>query len=127
MDRGLGIAQKVHGVMIAAAAQEGEEIAAPIGNAKAQHIAIELHDAGNVGTLIGDVTELERHDAGEGVVVRRESAVGEDFERGAFGILKRQRFANARRDVVTPFALDPGFVQACGDICKVAAGRDLKR
>src|SRR5262249_39421093 len=35
MDCGLSVAQKVHGVMIAAATQKGEEVAAPVGNAKA--------------------------------------------------------------------------------------------
>ena len=100
MDRGLGVTEKVDGVMIAAATQKREEVAPPVGNAKAQEIAIELHHAGNVGAGIGDVAELERHHAGEGVVIRSEGAVREDFERGALRILERQRFANPRRNVV---------------------------
>jgi len=73
------------------------------------------------------VAELERHHAGEGVVVRSEGAVREDFERGALGILERQYLANPRRNVVTPLALDPGLRQPRGDCVKIAAGCDLKR
>jgi hypothetical protein len=43
------------------------------------------------------------------------------------GILKRQRFANARRNVVTGLALDAGFIQPRADVGKIAAGRNLKR
>jgi hypothetical protein len=68
------------------------------------------------------VAELERHHAGEGLVVRSEVAVGKDFERGPLGILERQRFANAGRDVVAPLALEAGLRQPCGDRVKVAAG-----
>ena len=71
--------------------------------------------------------EFERHHAGEGVVVRGEGAVGEDFERGALGILGRQRFANAGRDVVAQLALETRLRQPSGERVKVAAGRDLKR
>src|SRR5204863_4532124 len=55
MNGGLGVTEEIHGVMIAAAAQKSEEIAAPVGNAKTQEIAIELHHAGDVRTGIGDV------------------------------------------------------------------------
>src|SRR5262249_12174376 len=37
MNRGLGVAQEIHGVMIAAATQEGEEIASPIRDAETEH------------------------------------------------------------------------------------------
>src|SRR5262249_46783808 len=60
-NRGLGVAQEIHGVMIAAATQEGEEIASPIRDAETEHVTIELHHAGDVRALIGDVAELERH------------------------------------------------------------------
>jgi hypothetical protein len=108
--------------MIAAAAQKGEEVAAPVGDAKAEESAIELHHAGDVGAGIGDVAEFERHHAGEGVVVRGEGAVGEDFERGALGMLEHQRFANAGRDVVAQLALETGLRQPSGERVKVAAG-----
>ncbi len=49
MDRGLVVAQEIHGVMVAAAAQEGEEIAAPVRDTEAEHVAIEFHHALHVG------------------------------------------------------------------------------
>ena len=127
MNGGLGVTEKIHGVMIAAAAQKGEEIAAPVGNAKTQKIAIELHHARDVRTGIGNVAKFERHNAGESPVVGSEGAVREDFERGALGILERQRFANAGRDVVAPLALDAGLAQPRGDRVKIASGSDLQR
>src|SRR6516165_3434888 len=48
MDRGLRVPEKIHGVMIAAATQKCEEVAAPVGDAKAEEIAIELHHASDV-------------------------------------------------------------------------------
>ena len=93
MDRGLGIAQEIHGVMVAAAAQEREEIAAPIRDAKAQNIAVEFHDALHVGALIGDVAEFQWHNAGEIVVLRRKAEIGKDFKHRAFGIGEGDRFA----------------------------------
>ena len=55
MDRRLRVTEKIDGVMIAAAAQKGEEVAAPVGDAKAEESAIELHHAGDVGAGIRDV------------------------------------------------------------------------
>src|SRR5271166_2526713 len=54
MNRGLRVTEKIHGVMIAAATQKREEVAAPVGDAKTEEIAIELHHAGDVGAGIGD-------------------------------------------------------------------------
>src|SRR5262249_44568269 len=126
MNRGLGVAQEIHGVMIAAATQEGEEIASPIRDAETEHVTIELHHAGDVRALIGDVAELERHHTREIVVVLREGRVPEDFQCSALRILEGQRLANARRDIVPPLAFDASFVQSRGDLGKIAAGCDLE-
>jgi hypothetical protein len=72
------------------------------------------------------MAEFERHHAGEGVVIRSEGEISEDFDSSPFGILERQRVANAGRDVVASLALDTSLRQPCGDDAKVAAGRDLK-
>src|SRR6201987_2819903 len=109
MDRGLRVTEKIHGVMVAATTQKCEKVTAPVRDAKTEDIAIESHHAGDVGAGIGEVAELERHHAGEGVIVRGERAFGKYFERGAFGILECQRFANAGRDVVAALALESGL------------------
>src|SRR4029077_19786193 len=54
---GAGLHQ-INGVMIGAAAQEREEVAHPIGFAKAEHVAVELGDLLDVGDMKRDVTEL---------------------------------------------------------------------
>jgi hypothetical protein len=56
------------------------------------------------------MAELERHYAGKRLVILRESAIGEHFERRTFRILKRYGLANAGGDVAPPFAFDAGFL-----------------
>src|SRR5579872_5164575 len=126
MDCGLGVTEKIDGVMIAAAAQKGEKVAAPVRHAKTEEVAVELYQARHIGTGIGDVAELEWHHAGESVVVGGKSAVGKDFKGGAFRILERQRLADARGNVVAPLAFDSGLRQPRGYRAKIAAWCDLK-
>ncbi|MGD0024761.1 MAG: hypothetical protein ABSC37_09070 [Xanthobacteraceae bacterium] len=114
-------------MMVAAAAQEGEKIAAPIRHAKAEHAAIEFHYALHVGALIGDVAEFQRHHSGEGRILWREGEIGKNFQRGALGILERDSLADARRDVASPLAVDAGLLQPRGDLAEIASRRDLER
>ena len=70
---------------------------------------------------------FQRHHSGKRVVVRREAAIGKNFERGAFGILESHGLANAGCDVAAPLALDAGFFQPRNDFAGIAVRRDLKR
>ncbi len=63
MELRLGVVDEIDGVVIGIAAQEGKRVVAPIGDAEAKHVAIELHDLLHVVDPIGDVAEFQRHDA----------------------------------------------------------------
>jgi hypothetical protein len=102
MDRGLVV--EVHRVVVAAAAQEGEEIGAPVRDAKAERVAMELHDALHVGSLIGDVAKFQRYHAVARVVLRREVEIGKHLDGGAFGIGEGGGLADVGRDVGAPLA-----------------------
>src|SRR6266436_1420546 len=56
--------EEIHGVMIWIAAHEAEEIADPVGDAKAEHPLVECHGALDVGREKGDVPEPERPNTG---------------------------------------------------------------
>src|ERR1700685_3926460 len=54
---------QIDGVVVGPAAQEREEVAHPVGFAKAEHVAIELGDVFEFGDMERNVAELVRHDA----------------------------------------------------------------
>src|SRR6516165_5976937 len=56
--------QQIDRVVIAAAAQKGEEIAAPVRHFESEHVAIKLYGRCDVGRMKGNMAELARHDAG---------------------------------------------------------------
>lgn len=55
----IGITQKVHGMVIRPAAEEGEEVADPIGFPEIQKVTEEFCRSFDVGYLEGDVTQTE--------------------------------------------------------------------
>ena len=118
--------QQIDGVVIAAATQEGEEIAAPVRDLESEHVAVELHGPRHVGGMEGDVSQLARHDAGIAVVVLGKAVVGEDFDAGAFGIGEHDGSCDAGRDVAPRLRLDPGLGQARGELAEIAPRRNLK-
>ena len=94
--------QQIDRVVVAAAAQEGEEIAAPVRHFESEHVAIKLHRRCDVGRVKGDVAELARHDAGIGVVILGEGVVGEDFDAGALRIGEHDRLRDSGCDAAPP-------------------------
>src|SRR5262249_28119630 len=101
--------QQIDRVVIAAAAQEGEEIAAPIRHFESEH-AIKLHGRCDVGRMKGDVTELARHDAGVAIVILGEGEVGKDCDARPLGIGEHDRLRMPgvmplrRSDLIPAFA-----------------------
>ncbi len=97
---------QVDGVMVGPAAQEREEVAHPVGFAKAEHVAIELGDVLDVGDVEGDVAELERHDAFGLEFLMREGVALEHLHDGAFGIGEHQHVGDRRLGVLAALGLD---------------------
>jgi hypothetical protein len=92
--------------VIGAAAQEGESVPAPVGNPEAEHVGVEGHDSLHVADTIGNVAELERHDAGRPAVLLGKSVVGKNVDSRAFGIVERDRLCDPGGNVALPFGLD---------------------
>src|SRR5580692_3811980 len=114
-------------MMVAAATQESEKVAAPVRYPETQHVAVEFHDSLHVRALVGDVAELQRHDAVERVVLWRKCEIGKNLDYGSFGILESDSLADSGRDVAALFAPDVGLLQPRGDFAKIASQRDLER
>jgi hypothetical protein len=105
--------QQVDGVVIAAATQEGEEIAAPVRHLEPEYVTIELHGPGHVGRMKRNVAELARHHSGVDAVVLGERVIREDLDAGPFGIGEHDRLRDARSDVAALLGFKPGLGQAC--------------
>ena len=118
--------QQIDRVVVAAAAQEGEEVAAPVRHFESEHVAIKLHGCCDVGRMKGNMAELARHDAGIAVVILGERAVGEDFEAGALRIGEHDRLRDAGRDAAPPLGFDPRLRQPRRELAEIAPGGDLK-
>jgi hypothetical protein len=118
--------QQIDRVVIAAAAQEGEEIAAPIRHFESEHVAIKLHGRCDVGRMKGDVTELARHDAGVAIVILGEGVVGKDFDARPLGIGEHDRLRDAGRDAAAPLGFDSGLRQPRRKLAEIASGCDLE-
>jgi hypothetical protein len=97
---------QIDGVVVGPAAQEREEIAHPVGFAKAEHVAIELGDVLDVGDVEGDVAELERHDALLLEFLMREGVAFEHLHDGALGIGEHQHVGDRRLGVLAALGLD---------------------
>ena len=77
---------QIDGVVVGAAAQEREKVAHPVGDAEAEHVAIEIGDLLHLGDMEGDVAELERHDALSREFLMREGVALEHLHGRALGI-----------------------------------------
>src|SRR5437879_13634682 len=82
---------QIDGVMVGAAAQEGEEVTQPVRFAKAENVAIEFGGLLDVGDMEGDVAELVRHDAIGLKLLVREGRALEYLDCRAFGVLERHQ------------------------------------
>src|SRR5262245_9685591 len=118
--------EQIDRVVVAAAAQEGEEIAAPVRDFESEHVAIKLHGRCGVGRVKGDVAELARYSAGIAVVILGERVVGKDFEAGAFRIGEHDRLRDSGRDAAAPLGFDPRLRQPRRQLAEIASGGDLE-
>ena len=94
----LRIIDEVHGMMIGVAAQEGEVVGMPVGDAEAEHVAIEFYGLVHVVDAIGDMAEFQRHDAGLPSVVLGEGVVGKEFDDSTFGVAEDNSIGDAGRN-----------------------------
>src|SRR5262245_10231336 len=88
MKRHVRAAEEVHGVMIRIAAHEAEEVADPIGDAKAEHLLVESDGALDVRRVESDVSELERADAGDLRMLAEIAPFLEQFDGRSFVVLE---------------------------------------
>ena len=94
------IDDEVDGVMVDAAAQERERVVAPVGDAEAQHVGVELHGLLHVVDAVRDVAELERRDHRVLAVVLGEHVVGVKLDHRTLEVGEHQRPRRARRNAV---------------------------
>src|SRR5262249_25314780 len=119
--------EEVHGVMIAVAAHEAEEIPDPVGDAEAEHLLVERHGALDVGREEGDVPELERPDAGDLRVLAEIAPVLEQLDGGALVVLERQHLAHAGNRIIAQLAAHAVLGELARQLAEVGIGRDLER
>src|SRR4029077_8129066 len=97
---------EIDGVVIGIETHEDEEIVDPVGNAKAEHLGIEL------GRLLwilddeSDVAEFERPDSVMLQMLAEIAPLLEQRDGGALVVLKRQHGADAGRGIAAQLALD---------------------
>ena len=58
MELRFGILKKIYGMMIGIAAQKRKIVGTPVGDAKAEHVAVKFYGLLHVVDAIGDVTEF---------------------------------------------------------------------
>src|SRR6516164_5125163 len=127
MKRHVRAGEEVHGVMIRIAAHEAEEIADPVGDAKAEHPLVERHGALDVGRVEGDVSELERPDAGDMRVLGEVVPFLEQLDRRSLVVLERQHLAHAGNGIVAQLAAHAVLGQLPRQLAEVGIGRDFER
>ena len=80
--------EEIHGVMIRIAAHEAEEIADPVGDAKAEHPLVKCDGALDIRRVEGDVSELERPDTGDMRVLAEIAPLLEQVDRRSLIVLE---------------------------------------
>ena len=120
------VAHEVDRMMIDAAAQEGEVVAHPVGDAKAQHIAVEARELLHIMDAVGDMAEFQRLNAAVLAVVRREIIFGMDLDQRALGVAEGDRVPDAGRNVRATVARQTVETQFCGKLAEIGARFHLK-
>src|SRR6516165_8400497 len=120
-------ADEIASVMIGIAAHEAEEIADPVGDAKAEHLLVEADGTLDVGREKGDMPELQRTDAGDLLVLAEIAPVLEQLDGGALVVLERQHLAYARDGIVAQLAAHPVPGKRARHLAEIGIGRDLER
>ena len=87
---------EVDAVVVGIAAQEHEEIAAPVGDAEAEHVGVEFGDLLHVAHAIGDVAELDDVEHRGLFVELGELVFGIEIDRRALGIVEAHCVRHAR-------------------------------
>src|SRR5215468_8686905 len=119
--------EEVHGVMIRIAAHEAEEIADPVGDAKAEHPLVERHGALDVRRVEGDVSELERPDTGDLRVLGEIAPFLEQLDRRSLVVLEGQHLAHAGNGIVAQLAAHAVLGQLPRKLAEIGIGRDFER
>src|SRR5215467_3200275 len=119
--------EEVHGVMIRIAAHEAEEIADPVGDAKAEHPLVERHGALDVGRVEGDMSELERPDTGDLRVLGEVAPFLEQLDRRSLVVLEGQHLAHAGNGIVAQLAAHAVLGQLPRQLAEIGIGRDFER
>jgi hypothetical protein len=117
---------EVHRVVVCVAAHEHEEIIDPVGDAEAQHLAVELDHRLRLRHEEGDMSDLEHAGAHHLLLVADMTPFAEQLDAGAFGILERQHLGQARNGVVTLFRRNSVLLQFAADVGEVRGGRHLE-
>src|SRR3984893_1666859 len=127
MELHIGAGEEIHRMMIGIAPHEAEEIADPIGDAKAQHLFIEADGALDIGREEGDMTELERTDAGHLLVLAEIAPVLEQLDGGSLVVGKREHLTDAGHGIIAQLAPNAVFRKLLCKIAEIRIWRDFKR
>src|SRR6516165_9283509 len=120
-------ADEIASVMIGIAAHEAEEIADPVGDAKAEHLLVEADGTLDVGREKGDMPELQRTDAGDLLVLAEIAPVLEQLDGRALVVLERQHLAYSRDGIVAQLAAHSVPGKLARHLAEIGIGRDLER
>jgi len=113
--------------VIDAASHEHEEVADPVGNAKAQGLFVERGDGGGIGMVEGDVAELERPRAGAGRLDVEKAPIREQLDDGALGIGEGDQARHPGQRIAAGLRLHPEIAEATGEIVCPEIARNLER
>src|SRR5262249_39110404 len=119
-------ANEIDGVVVAIAAQEDEEVADPVGHAKAQHALIELRRLLRVRHREGDVPELQRTGAEHLLVPAEVAPVREQRDGRALAVLECENLAEAGNAVIAQLALDPVLGELAAELVEIRIGSHLE-
>src|SRR5215216_8150470 len=113
-------------MVIGSAAQEGKEVAHPVGNAKSENVAIKVGDLLHLGDVEGDMAELVRHHPLGLESLTGELAALEHLHDGALRVREGDGFANGGLWVLLAFGLDALGADLLLEGVEIVVGRDLE-
>src|SRR5690348_8145889 len=112
-------ADEIHRVMIGTTAHEDEEVVDPVGDAKAEHLGIELRGLLRILDHEGDMAEFQRADAVMLQMLAEIIPFLEQRDGGALVVLKRQYRADAGRGIVAQLAFDAVLFKFAGEWAEI--------
>ena len=120
-------AHEVDGVVVRAAAHEGEPVLDPVRQPEAQHAAVVFDEVLGLVDAERQMAELERADAGDRLVLGDRRLLGEHVDLGALRIVERHRLGDAGRGVVARLAAHALGFEALADVAELGVRIDLER